>query len=80
MSQPISSQTLHLASAVAKLLEENQDAVFQTGKYANVYVGSVELRWYSPGDGIGETVGYLRPDEFDGGTYELYLPTKEETV
>lgn len=71
----VSYEALQLAARAAKLLTDNaEDLLIKREKYDDAfYVGGVELKYYTPGMDKAEDIGVLRPDEFDGGTWELWV-------
>lgn len=76
LGEHVSGPIIELAAKAKKALEVT-DLLVETS-YGNFYVGSVELRYYH--EGLGEVVGYLRPDEADGKTYDFWTSKDPQTT
>ncbi len=75
----VSGPTILLAAKVKNALDidpatepgSNQDPGLVKVPYGSFYVGAVILM-YGDGRDLHEPVGYLTPDEADGGTFDFY--------
>lgn len=74
LDKQIPGPVVELAAKLRDLLNGEDTTIVRTD-YGSFYVGKIELVY---GDGyVHEVCGYLKPDEHDGHTFDLWSPKRE---